>query len=86
MIYWPGESQDLFDALATGRPLILAALTNQLPYWTETTQHALVLAGLDGDVATVHDPAFADPVQVNIGDVLLAWDEMGNSLALIEPT
>jgi len=83
--YTQGEWQDLIDALAAGVPPILAVHTDQLPYWHELAQHAVVLAGLDGETATVYDPAFSTPQQVSAGDLLLAWDAMGNSFARIEP-
>ncbi len=87
-----GTEEDLLRALSENAAPLLAVNTSQLPYWHSTTQHVIVLAGIDDAppqdlherMALVHDPAFSEPLRVSLGDVLLAWDEMDNFYALIE--
>jgi hypothetical protein len=81
--YETGEPQDLERALQAGTAPILRILTGQLPYWSENTPHAVVLTGLKNDIATINDPAFDKPQQVPFGDLCLAWDDRGNSYAVI---
>ena len=78
-----GEPEDLERALHSGVPPILRVLTGQLPYWAENTPHAVILVGLENGIATVNDPAFDQPQKVPFGDLCLAWDDGGNTYALI---
>lgn len=78
-----GEPDDLMRELEGGVPPILRVITSQLPYWSESTAHAVVLVGLEDDVAIVNDPAFDDPQRLSFGDLCLAWDDGGNRYALI---
>jgi hypothetical protein len=83
--YREGDDADLRTALARGTPPILSVTTGELPYWDEDTAHAIVLVGMNDETALVNDPAFEEaPVSVRIGDLLLAWDEAHNAVALIE--
>lgn len=79
-----GDWPDLLAALEAGIPPIVEVRTSQLPLWNEDTFHMILLTGANGDTAVVNDPAFTEPVSVSIGDLLLAWDEVGNYYTLIE--
>jgi len=84
-----GEESDLLELLEWGVPPIVAVDTRQLPYWEETSAHAIVLAGVTGESSTrlalIHDPAFPQPVTVSLGDLLLAWDDLQNVYAVVRP-
>lgn len=41
-------------------PIILSVSTAYLPYWTEDTDHAVVVAGIDADSVALYDPWFPD--------------------------
>ena len=82
--YQKGEYEDLLNALSNGTPPILFVFTGELQYWDESTLHALVLSGVGNDMAYVNKPAFAEPVQVKMGDLLLTWGARENSSALIQ--
>jgi hypothetical protein len=77
VLYRSGDLNDLHNALMIGVPPIILVNTEQLPYWTEATAHALVVTGISEDFALVNDPAMAQPaIKVPTGDLQLAWDEI----------
>lgn len=84
--YQRGEPADLPDALSRRVPPILSVFTAELPYWNVESLHALVLTGIRDEIAFVNDPAFPEPMQVSLNDLLLAWDERDNSIAFIQPS
>jgi uncharacterized protein YvpB len=50
--------------------------TVELPYWQISTDHAVLVVGMDGQRVYLHDPAFANaPIQVSMGAFELAWLE-----------
>jgi uncharacterized protein YvpB len=60
--------------------------TIELPYWSEPTDHALVVTGLDKTSIYLNDPAFANaPIQVPHGDFDLAWLERDEMYATLIP-
>jgi len=69
--------------LESGRPVIAFVDTGELPYWAESTNHAVVVVGLDDETVLVHDPAFDSPQTVPREDFELAWLECDNVCALI---
>ena len=72
-----GRVEDLQAYINAGVPPILAIDTSSLPYWSESTQHAVVLVGLEGEVAYVNDPMFAQsPIQMPTAALWLAWEDM----------
>jgi ABC-type bacteriocin/lantibiotic exporter with double-glycine peptidase domain len=73
-----GEPSHLLAALGQGHPIILNVMTRQLPYWSEDTYHALVFTGIEGNLATVNDPAFGQPIMVSFAELVLAWDDAAN--------
>jgi len=85
VIYRSGELADLHFALNRGIPPIALVHTSELPYWSETTAHAVVILGLDDALMTLNDPAFPQAeIEISTGDFLLAWDEMVNLYALLQ--
>jgi uncharacterized protein YvpB len=66
----------LISLLQQGVPVIVFVQTGELPYWTYTTDHAVVVVGFDDAQLYVNDPAFDDaPIGVPRGDFELAWLE-----------
>jgi uncharacterized protein YvpB len=70
--------------LQQGHPVIVFVCTDELPYWTYSTDHALVVVGYDEDQLYVHDPHRSEAaVAVARGDFELAWLERDYYYALI---
>ena len=66
-------------------PPIVFVATQELSYWSETTNHAVVVAGLDDQNIYLYDPAFTyAPHTVPIAEFDLAWLEMGEFLATVK--
>jgi ABC-type bacteriocin/lantibiotic exporter with double-glycine peptidase domain len=84
--YTHADESNLQDWLAQRVPVIVLVDTAELPYWSRRAAHAIVLAGAEGATAYVNDPAFdMAPLSVNLGDLLLASDAMGNLVIIIAP-
>jgi len=76
VVHEQGTLTKLYDHLKQNRPCIVAVNTNELPYWDETTPHAIVVVGMDENWIYLNDPVFATaPMQVSHGDFDLAWFE-----------
>ncbi len=74
VIYKQGTLAELYSHLSHNRPCIVLLKTDELPYWEEATDHAVVMTGLDDDYVYLNDPEFPDaPLQVSHGDFDLAW-------------
>jgi len=72
--YSTGSLSDLRAWLAHNVPVILFVRTNELPYWDVDTPHAIMLIGIEGEQVYLLDPAMDNtPVEVSIGDLMLAW-------------
>ena len=70
--------------LQEGHPVIVFVRTGELPYWTYSTDHALLVVGYDESLFYVNDPAQpAGPTSVPAGDFELAWLERDYFYALI---
>jgi ABC-type bacteriocin/lantibiotic exporter with double-glycine peptidase domain len=69
--------------LENRQPVIAFVDTGELPYWSESTNHAVVVVGLNDDTVLLYDPAFDSPQVVPRGDFELAWLECDNVCALI---
>lgn len=84
--YGEGSLDELSAALANGTPPIVFIRTSELPYWSEDTPHAVVLVGIDEQLAYLLDPAYGDahPVSVSVGDLMLAWSHFDQVFALID--
>ena len=70
--------------LQQGHPAIVFVRTGELPYWTYSTDHALVVVGYDETQLFVNDPHRSEaPIAVPRGDFELAWLERDYYYALI---
>ena len=80
-----GQITTLRAALTKKLPPIVFVATQELAYWHEATNHAVVIAGLDDDKIYINDPAFPDaPKVVTIDEFALAWLEMDEFLAILQ--
>ena len=76
VIYSMTDLSGLAALLRQGHPAILFVRTGELPYWSYSTDHALLCVGYDEHYFYVHDPHLeAGPTQVQRGDLELAWLE-----------
>ena len=56
--YAQGTMDELYSYLTSGKPCIVLIRTDQLPYWTYATDHAVLVVGFDEQAVYVNDPAF----------------------------
>ena len=73
--------------LNQGQPLIVFVRTGELPHWTYSTDHALVIVGYDDDQVYVNDPDREEnevPIAIPRGDFELAWLERDYYYGVIE--
>lgn len=76
VIYKQGDLTELYEHLSNGRPCIAFVRTAELPYWSQATDHAVVVVGLDDTAVYLNDAEFDSyPVKVSHGDFDLAWLE-----------
>lgn len=54
---------DIQHYLDEGLPVIAFVSTSDLPYWSEDTDHAVVVVGLDDETVYVNDPYFPQSPQ-----------------------
>jgi ABC-type bacteriocin/lantibiotic exporter with double-glycine peptidase domain len=72
--YRQGELRDLLVAIDDGFPPVVFVNTTDLPYWSVTALHAVVITGYDDTHFFIHDPAFEHAPQISLQDELaLAW-------------
>jgi ABC-type bacteriocin/lantibiotic exporter with double-glycine peptidase domain len=84
--YQQGVLAELHDHLTNNHPCIAMVNTQELPYWSEAVQHAVVVVGLDANDIYLNDPAFSNsPFQVSHGDFELAWLEQDEFYAVVSP-
>ena len=82
--YARGTQDELSDYLARGQPCIVLVRTDQLPYWTYATDHAVLVVCFDEQAVYVNDPAFEQaPQRVSHADFELAWLEFDYRYAVI---
>ena len=82
--YGPGTIDDLIEYIAQGSPCITFVHTLHLGYWAAATRHAVVVVGIDEQQVYLNDPFFdVAPQVVSRLEFDLAWDEMGNTYAVI---
>lgn len=82
-----GNMQLLKEYLETGLPSIVAVDTNQLPYWDEATDHAVIVVGMDNENVYLNDPDLSTaPQAVSIAEFELAWLEKDYLVAVIQLT
>ncbi len=70
-----GNIEILRKHLTSGLPPIVAVNTGQLlSYWSEQTDHAVVVLGIEDNLIYLNDPAFAlAPQAVALAEFELAW-------------
>ena len=69
-----GDPTILYTFLQNNEPIILPVATQELPYHTASTDHAIVVVGFDDNYFYVNDPMFAaGNIPVPKGDLELAW-------------
>lgn len=84
VIYRAGSALELAAWLERKTPCILFVRTGELPYWQVDTPHALVLVGIEGNRATVLDPAIESaPIVVQLDDLILAWSYADYTYAVV---
>jgi ABC-type bacteriocin/lantibiotic exporter with double-glycine peptidase domain len=70
--------------LQAGQPVIAFVDTGELAYWSVTTNHAIVVIGLEAEHVIVHDPAFAaTPQRIPFGEFEVAWLNCDNACAVV---
>lgn len=70
--------------LEAGRPVIAFVSTGDLPYWSETTDHTLVVVGVEDDVLYVNDPYFDQaPQRISRIHFELGWLRFDKLCAII---
>ena len=83
--YEVGDEHSLRAAIDRGVPLKVLLLTGDLPAWTVSVRHAVLVVGYDEHLVYINDPEFvAAPQQVMWGDFMLAWSEFDYRSALTE--
>ena len=88
----PGTGRDYREAtfsiiathLQAGQPVIAFVDTGELAYWSVTTNHAIVVIGLEAEHVVVQDPAFATtPQRIPFGEFEMAWLNCDNACAVV---
>jgi ABC-type bacteriocin/lantibiotic exporter with double-glycine peptidase domain len=87
VVYATGSPAALSEWLAQGVPPILFVRTGDLlPHWTVDTPHAVVLAGIEDDMAVLFDPGLRTaPAALLLDNLLLAWLHTDNAYAILRP-
>ena len=84
--YTQGSLGEIESLIEHGQPCIAFVRTAELPYWSFSTDHALVIVGLDEKSVYVNDPYFAEAPQViSRGDFYLAWMAFDHYYATVSP-
>ena len=84
VVYSKTDMVGLEAMLQQGHPVIVFVRTGELPYWTYSTDHALLVVGYDESQLYVNDPYYSEaPIAVPRGDFELAWLEHDYRYALI---
>ena len=79
-----GEIETLRAHLKQGVPPMAFVATQQLSYWSEATNHAVVVVGINENSIYLNDPSFAHaPQVVSIDEFYLAWFAIDKYYAII---
>lgn len=78
-----GDLATLRHYLTQGIPPIVFVATNELSYWHEATNHAVVIIGMDDEFVWVNDPGFDAPITIPILEFDLAWLAMNEYFAIL---
>lgn len=81
-----GQIETLRTLIEQELPPVVFVATQELSYWREATNHALIVVGFENDLIYVNDPSLTDaPRSITVAEFDLAWLEMDEFYALIEP-
>jgi ABC-type bacteriocin/lantibiotic exporter with double-glycine peptidase domain len=84
VVYSKTDLAGLRAMLQEGHPVIVFVRTGELPHWTYSTDHALLVIGFDENLLYVNDPDRSTaPIAVPLDDFELAWLERDHYYALI---
>jgi hypothetical protein len=76
VVYRTGAMSTLDEIIGSGRPCIALVRSGLLSYWSYSTDHAVVVVGIDDNAIYINDPAFVQsPMQVTRLEFDLAWME-----------
>lgn len=85
VVYREANVALLLDTLRHGEPVIAFVDTGELSYWTEVTNHAVVVIGAEGDFVLINDPAVDEgAMPVQIAEFELAWLNADYACAIIQ--
>jgi ABC-type bacteriocin/lantibiotic exporter with double-glycine peptidase domain len=74
VIYREGSLEELREYLLAGLPCIVLLNTADLPHWSYSTNHAVVVVGFDDSAIFLNDPAFDQhPISIPAIAFELAW-------------
>jgi hypothetical protein len=80
-----GTLRQLMTFMDAGIAPAIFVSTGELPYWSTSVYHAVVLVGYTETEFYINDPAFANAPQVaSKGDLDLAWLEYDSYFAVIQ--
>jgi ABC-type bacteriocin/lantibiotic exporter with double-glycine peptidase domain len=86
VIFQQGTLESLYNHLSDNSPPIVPVFTGELPYTSESTNHAVVVVGMTDNYIYVNDPAVrTDFIPLPHGDFELAWLERGEYYAVLLP-
>ena len=84
VVYREANFSLLLDALRQGDPVIVFVDTGELSYWTEVTNHAVVVVGVEGDNVLINDPAINEAAKaVQSAEFELAWLSADYACAIV---
>ncbi|MEZ4664586.1 MAG: C39 family peptidase [Caldilineaceae bacterium] len=76
----------LREYLMHDQPVIVSIQTENLPYWSYNTLHAVVVTGMNETQIYLNDPEFPTaPIETPIGDFELAWLPQDERYAVLIP-
>jgi len=85
---WQGI-EVLKKSLDTPNAIAIAAIVTIPAFvgWSQrSTQHVVLVTRVDSATVTYHDPAlFTGPVQISVDEFMLAWIEMDEMVAVLQP-
>jgi ABC-type bacteriocin/lantibiotic exporter with double-glycine peptidase domain len=85
--YREGSWLDLEQHLSSSVPCITLVYTASLPYWQETTNHAVVVVGLSESEVYLNDPAFEyAPQTVSRAAFELVWMDFDYRFGALWPS
>ena len=85
LTYRSGDLEDVVACLESGYPVALFVNAKDLPYWGETSGHAIVVVGYADQHFYINDPKFdIAPQIVTQGDIDLAWEAFDYFFAIVQ--